>query len=52
MGYHCDNTYNDKGIFLKSMNSHVENTPIVIISYGGQRTLNWRRVKRSFDGKG
>ena len=52
MGYHCDNTYNDKGMFLHSMNSHVENTPIVILSYGGERTLNWRRVNRSLDGKG
>ena len=52
MGYHCDNTYNDKGIFLQSMNSHVENTPIVIVSSGGERTLNWQKINRSHDLKG
>ena len=52
MGYHCDSTYNDKGLFLRSMNSHVENTPIVIISNGGERTLNWQKINRSIDEKG
>ena len=52
MGYHCDSTYNDKGLFLRSMNSHVENTPVVIISNGGERTLNWQKINRSIDEKG
>ena len=52
MGYHCDNTYNDKGIFSKSTNSYVENTPIVIVSYGAERILNWQKMNRSVDQNG
>ena len=33
------------------MSSHVENNPIVIVSYGAERTLNWRKVNRSLGEK-
>ena len=45
--------YNNEGKFLKKSNSQIENTPIVIVTYGESRRLHWRRMKRiiKFNGK-
>ena len=48
MGWHCDTSYNNNGLFKH--NSQVENTPVVIVTYGHDRTINWQRVVHS--GKG
>ena len=43
LGFHCDITYNHKGIYVKSKNGQMDNTPTVIIVLGDTRTLNWQR---------
>jgi len=44
MGWHCDAKYTLDGIFQTSKNSQVENTPVIIVTYGNCRSLKWRRV--------
>ena len=53
MGYHCDMQYN---LNSKSKNwsaSQCEDTPTVIVTLLGNRSLKWRRLKRGVnkDGK-
>ena len=52
MGFHCNNTYNLQGEYSKYANSQVENTPIVIVSFGDERVLHWERVERKMNNKG
>ena len=42
MGWHCDSKYKNNGTYMK--NPQVENTPVIIVSYGTDRILKWRRV--------
>ena len=42
MPFHCDTKYTKKGIYHN--NGQVRNTPVVIITYGDNHILNWRRV--------
>ena len=44
MGYHCDNTYTLNGIYSKCANSQLENTPIIIVSFGESRTLHFQKI--------
>ena len=44
MGWHCDAKYTLDGIFQTSKNSQVQNTPVIIVTYGNSRNLKWRRV--------
>ena len=44
MGFHCDNTYSLNGIYSKCGNSQIENTPIVIVSFGESRSLHFRKM--------
>ena len=44
MGWHCDAKYTLDGIFQTSKNSQVQNTPVIIVTYGNNRNLKWRRV--------
>ena len=44
MGFHCDNTYSLNGIYSKCANSQIENTPIVIVSFGESRTLHLQKM--------
>ena len=39
-----DNTYSLNGIYSKCDNSQIENTPIVIVSFGESRTLHFRKM--------
>ena len=43
MGFHCDNKYNVRGKY-KCPNSQIENTPIVIVSFGHARVLHWGKL--------
>ena len=43
MGFHCDITYNHNGIYVKSKNGQMDNTPTVIVVIGDSRTLKWER---------
>ena len=52
MSFHCDNTYNVQGKHSKFANSQVENTRIVIVSFGDKRVLHWERLQRKMDNKG
>ena len=52
MGFHYDNTYNVQGKYPKYANSQVENTPIVIVSFGDERVLHWERVEGKINNKG
>ena len=53
MGFHCDNTYSLSGKYLECSNSQIENTPIVIVSFGNDRVLHWEKLnyKKSSKGK-
>ena len=42
MPFHCDTKYTKNGIYHN--NGQVQNTPVVIITYGDDHILNWRRV--------
>ena len=48
MGWHCDSSYNKDGSFKNI--SQVQNTPVVILTYGNNRTLKWQRVAHSSNG--
>ena len=48
MGWHCDSSYNKDGSFKNI--SQVQNTPVVILTFGNNRTLKWRRVAHSSKG--
>ena len=52
MGFYCDNTYSLQGQYSKYTNSQVENTPIVIVSFGDKRVLHWERLDRKINNKG
>lgn len=43
MPFHCDITYNYKGIYDDVKNKQVESTQSVIISLGDSRELNWQK---------
>ena len=45
MGFHCDNTYSINGVYSKCANSQVENTPVVIVSFGESRTLHFEKME-------
>ena len=51
MGFHCNNTYNVQDKYSKCASSQVENTPIVIVSFGDMRVLDWERLERKIDNK-
>ena len=52
MGWHTDVKHNNKGEYLSSMNSQVEDTPTVIVTLGHDRLLHWRRIlKKSYTEK-
>ena len=44
MGFQCDNTYSLNGIYSKCGNSQLENTPVVIVSFGESRTLHFQKM--------
>ena len=48
MGWHCDSSYNNDGSFKNI--SQVQNTPVIILTYGNNRTLKWQRVAHSSKG--
>ena len=52
MGFHCDNTYNIRGKYMERANSQIENTPIVIVSFGHARLLHWERLYSNVSPKG
>ena len=52
MGFHCDNTYNRRGKYMECSNSQIENTPIVIVSFGETRVLNFERLYSNKSSKG
>ena len=52
MGFHCDSKYSKNGIFLKSSNTQLENTPVVIFTIGSSRYLHWRKRHLSKNEKG
>ena len=43
LGYHCDIMYNNDGVYMINQNEQTENTPTVILTFGDQRILKWRR---------
>ena len=43
MPFHCDVTYNNKGLYDELKNEQVENTPSVIITLGDSRQLKWQK---------
>ena len=43
MPFHCDVTYNHKGIYDEVLNEQVERTPSVIITLGDTRELKWQK---------
>ena len=45
MAWHCDTKYNSNGHYINK--GQVINTPVVIITYGHDHILNWRRVINS-----
>jgi hypothetical protein len=49
IGYHSDAEYNSKGQFSKH-NSQKENTPVVVLTLGDQRTLHMKKRKVKLDG--
>ena len=42
MPFHCDTKYTKNGIYHN--NGQVQNTPVVIVTYGDDHILNWRKV--------
>ena len=44
MGWHCDAKYSLDGVFESKKNSQAPNTPVIIVTYGNNRYLKWRRV--------
>ena len=46
MSFCCDLKYNDEGNFIPWSNSQVDNTPTVIVTFGDNRKLHWRCLKK------
>ena len=46
MGFHCDLKYDDKGNSIRWSNSQINNTPTVIVTFGDNRKLHWRRLEK------
>ena len=46
MSFHCDLKYDDKGNFIPWSNSQADNTPTVIVIFGDNCKLHWRRLKK------
>jgi len=44
MGWHCDAKYSLDGVFESRKNSQAPKTPVIIVTYGNNRYLKWRRV--------
>lgn len=45
MGSHCDNMNSINGVYSKFANSQIENTPVVIVSFGETRTFNFQQMQ-------
>ena len=47
LGYHTDNVYSKRGIFLSSKNSQKENTPTCVLTIGDSRNLSFQKQKNT-----
>ena len=52
MCFHCDNIYNRRGKYMECANSQIENTPIIIVSFGHTRVLHWEKLYSNASPKG